>query len=79
MMNNDLILLVKKYTDTLIKQARTRPQETVKFEMNIRMQTFLSNPPINGFEEGKWLLGVASFEATNFVFNITDENNSFPI
>ena len=30
-------------------------------------------------EEGKWLLGVSSFECTNSVFNITDEYNSFPI
>ena len=30
-------------------------------------------------EEGKWLLGVSSFECTNSVFNITNENNSFSI
>ena len=43
------------------------------------MQTFSFNPPINLIEEGKWLLAVSSFECTNFVFNITDENNSFSI
>ena len=43
------------------------------------MQTFLFNPPINLFEEGKWLLAVSSFECTNSVFNITNENNSFSI
>ena len=43
------------------------------------MQTFSFNPPINFVEEGKWLLGVSSFECTNSVFNTTDENNSFPI
>ena len=32
---------------------------------------------MNSVEEGKWLLAVASFEATNSVFNISDENNSF--
>ena len=36
------------------------------------------NPPINLAEEGKWLLGVTSFEATNFVFPIFVENKSFP-
>ena len=43
------------------------------------MQTFSVNPPINLVEEDKWLLAVSSFECTNTVFNITNENNSFPI
>ena len=30
-------------------------------------------------EQDKWLLGVASFECTNSVFNITNDNNSFAI
>ena len=30
-------------------------------------------------EEGKWLLGVSSFECTNSVFNVTNEKNSFSI
>ena len=41
------------------------------------METFSSNPSIKLFEEGKWLLAVTSFEASNSVFNVTDENNSF--
>ena len=43
------------------------------------MQTFSYNPSINISEEGKWLLAVTSFEATNSVFNVTDENNGFSI
>ena len=43
------------------------------------MQTFSFNPPINLVEEDKWLLAVSSFECTNSVFKITDENNSFSI
>ena len=43
------------------------------------MQTFSFNPPINLVGEGKWLLAVSSFECTNSVFNITNENNSFSI
>ena len=31
------------------------------------------------FEEGTWLLAATSFETTNIVFNLTDENNSFSI
>ena len=78
-MNNELLLLIKKHTDTLIEQTKTKPQETLEFKMNKQMQRFAFNPPINLIEEGKWLLAVTSFECTNSVFNITDENNSFSI
>ena len=78
-MNNELLLLIKKHTDTLIENTRTRPQETLEFKMNKQMQTFSFNRPINLVEEDKWLLGVSSLECTNSVFNITNENNSFSI
>ena len=77
-MNNELLLLIKKHTDTLIEQTKTKPQETLEFNMNKQTQTFSFNPPIN-LIENKWLLAVSSFECTNSVFNITDENNSFSI
>ena len=78
-MNNELLLLIKKHTDTLIEQTRTKPQETLEFKMNKQMQTFSFNPPINLIEEDKWLIAVSSFECINSVFNITDDNNSFSI
>ena len=78
-MNNELLLLNKKHTDTLIEQTKTKPKGTLEFNMNKQMQTFLFNPPINLVEEGKWLLGLPSLECTNSVFNITNENNSFSI
>ena len=78
-MNNELLLLIKKHTDTLIEQTRTKSQETLEFKMNKQMQTFSFNPPINLIEEDKWLIAVSSFECTNSVFNITDDNNSFSI
>ena len=78
-MNNELLLLIKKHTDTLIEQTKTKPQETLEFKMNKQRQTFSFNPPINLLEEDKWLLAVSSFECTNSVFNITDDNNSFSI
>ena len=31
-MNNELLLLNKKQTDTLIENTRTRPQETLEFK-----------------------------------------------
>ena len=77
-MNNELLLLIKKHTDTLIQQTKTKPQETLEFKMNKQRQTFSFNPPINLVED-KWLLAVSSFECTNSVFNITDDKNSFSI
>ena len=76
-MNNEVLLLLKKHTDTLIEQTRTRPQEMLEFQMKKQMQTFSFNPPITFFEEGKWLLALTFFEATNSVFNITNEKDSF--
>ena len=78
-MNNELLLLIKKHTDTLIENTKTTAQETLEFKMDKQMQTFSFNTPINLVEEGKWLLAVSSFECTNSVFNITNENNSFSV
>ena len=78
-MNNELLLSIKKHTDTLIQQTKTKPQETLEFKMIQSKQTFSFNPSINLVEEGKWLLGVTSLECTNSVFNIIHENNSFSI
>ena len=77
--NNERLLLIEKHTDTLIEQTKTKPQGTLEFKMKKQMRTFSLSSPINLVEEGKWLLAVSSFECTNSVFNITDENNSFSI
>ena len=76
-MKIDLLILLKKHTDILIEQTRTHPQQLLEFKMKKQMQTFSFSPPINLEEEGKWLLAVSSFECTNSVFYITNENNSF--
>ena len=78
-MNIELILLIKKHTDSFIEQTKTKSRETLEFEMSKQMETFSFNPPINLSEEGKWLQGVTSFECTTSVFKITDENNSFSV
>ena len=78
-MNNELLLLLKKHTDTLIEQRKTKPQETLEFVMKKQMQTFSFNPQINLLEEGKWLLAVSSLECTNSVYNISNGKNSFSI
>ena len=78
-MNNELLLLMKKHTDTLIEQTKTKPEETLEFKMNKQRQTFSFSPPINLVEEGKFLEGLSSLDCTNSVFNVTNENNSFSI
>ena len=78
-MNNELLLLIKKHTDTLIENTKTKPQKTLEFKMNEQKQSFSFNTPTNLLEEGRWLLGLSSLECTNSVFNITNENNSFSI
>ena len=77
-MNSELLLLIDKHTDMLIEQTKTKPQETPEFELNKQIETFIS-PSNNLAEEGKCLLAVTSFEATNSVLLITDENNSLSI
>ena len=66
-MNNELLLSIKKHTDTLIQQTKTRPQETLENKMNKQMQTFSFNPPINLLEKAKWLLAV-SFLSVQVLF-----------
>ena len=61
-MNNELLLLIKKHTNTLMEQTKTEPQETLDFKMKKQMQIFSFNPPINLLEEGKWLLAVNFLE-----------------
>ena len=76
---NELILLIKNDPDTLIEQTKFLPQESLEFKMDKQMQTLSFSPPINLFQEGKWILGVTSFGCTTSVLKITDENNSFSI
>ena len=61
----------------MIEQTKTRLQGTLEFKMNERMETFSFSPPKKLVELGKWLLAVTSYEATNSVSNITNENNNF--
>ena len=76
-MSNELLLLINKRTDTINQQTRTRPRETLDFKMNKQLKTFSISPPLSLLEEGKWMIAVTSFETTNSVLNITDENKNF--
>ena len=78
-MINEFLLLIKKHTDTLIEQTKTKAQETLKFKMHTQMETYSFIPQINSVEEDKWFLAVTSSEAMNSLFNLTDEDSSFSI
>ena len=78
-MNNELLLLNKKHTHTLIEQTKSKSQEPLDFKMNKQMRPFSSSPQMKLVEEGKWLLGLTRYECINSVFNIRNENNSFSI
>ena len=78
-MNIELLFLIKKHTDTLIEQTKTKPQETPEFKMNKHMEPFSFNPRMNLSEEDRCILGVTSFKCTNSVSNKTNENNSLLI
>ena len=78
-MKQDLLLPITKNCETVTNQTITKAQETLEYKMKKQMQTFSFNPSINLVEEGKCLLAVNSFECTNSVYDITDENNSFSI
>ena len=73
------LLSIKKHTDTLSERTKSHPQETLEFNLIKQLETFSFSLRKNLSEEGKWLLAVTSFETTSYVFNITDENNTFSI
>ena len=61
----------------LIEQTRSRLQETPEFKLNQQIEILSFSPSINPREEGKWLIIVTSFAATNTVFNITEKKTTF--
>ena len=61
----------------MVEQTKTNPQETLEVKLDKKMESFSLSPAIKFSEEGKLLLAVKYFEATNSVFNITDEKNTF--
>ena len=77
MMNNEKILLIKRPTDTLLEQTKSKPHRTLEFKMNKQIQTFSFIPLKNLYEEDEWLKAETSFETTNPAFIITDDNNIF--
>ena len=78
-MKNKFLLLNKKHTDTKNEQTKSSSQGKLQFTHIKKMETFSFKTPIKLFEEEKRLLTVTSFEATNSVFNKSDENKRFQL
>ena len=76
-MNDKSKLSVKKHTYTLIEQIKTEPKGTIEYKRNKQREIFSFNPSKNLSDEMKWSLALTCFEASNSVFNRTDEKNSF--
>ena len=74
----NLLLLIAKNCETLIKPTHTKPQETLKFKLSQPRETFHFIPPIS--IEGFWMLGLTSLELYNSsIVNKTEENNKFEL
>ena len=48
-MRTELLVLIKKQTDALTEQAKTKPQEMFEFKMKKQTGNFSFVPPINLF------------------------------
>ena len=48
---NKLLVLIKKLTNAVVEQTRTKPQEILKYKLSKQMETFSCNPPISLTEE----------------------------
>ena len=71
-MTNELLLLIKNHTDTLIEQTKSRLHETLGIKLHKQMETFSFSPTINFAEDGNMFLVVTSFEVSNSVLIITE-------
>ena len=74
MTNNELLLLIRKHTLTLIEKTKRKSQETLEVKLTQSRKTLSFNLPKNSSEEAKWLLAVTSFEAT-IVFELLQQEN----
>ena len=73
----DLLLSITKNCETLIRQTHRKPEETLEFKMTKPRETFHFKPPIQ--IKGDWMIGLTDLEVYNSIFNITEENNKFPL
>ena len=87
-MNKELLLLIRKPTNTIFEQTRSHHREKLDYKFKKPIDSFAFFSPINTTEERKWLLAfllvintlvVTSFEAINSVYNVSKRNKSFSV
>ena len=76
-MNDELSVLAKTNTGTLIEQRTTKPQEIIQIKQNMQADNLSLNRSIFlGFDD-EWSLTVIILEAHNYVSELTDRNSRF--
>ena len=75
----DLLLPITKNCETPIRQAHTKPQETLEFKLTQPRETFSVKPCINLGLDCNWTTGLKTLEVFNSIFNITEHNYNFEI
>ena len=73
----DLLLSITKNGETLLEQTHRKAEETLEFKMGISKEFFHFNPPFQ--IKRYWMIGLASLELYNTIFDITEENNKFEL
>ena len=73
----DLLLSITKNCETLIKQTHRKAEETLEFRLIKLRETFSFKPPFS--IERSWMIGLASWELYNSVFDINKTNNKFEL
>ena len=68
---------IAKYSQEIVENAHSKPQETLEFKMTKQKEPFSFDVPLN--LEEKWMIGVTSLEVYNTVYNITNSNNKLEI
>ena len=66
--NNQFLLQIKKHTDTLFEQTKTKQQETLELKLNKQMDTSSTSPPFNMIDEGIYFFRSNSFGGNQLRF-----------
>ena len=72
-----LLLSIAKSNLDIVENTPSKPQKTLKFKMNKQKESFSFDIPLDLPEQ--WMMGVASLEVYNTVYNITEKNNRLKI
>ena len=67
-MNSELLLLIRKHTDTSIEQTKTKPQETLEYKRNKQLETFFLFTTNELCQRGKMVISSTRFWGNQFCF-----------